>query len=181
MKNSIRFTLAGIFAASLLQISASAQAPAQIPTEGRAGSTQPAGFTGPTSPTSSSASKPSNTPSGGAGIRVAVRNARPSEAEGVTTPQPKRSTTSMQPNAGRPAEVNRATSTKPVAAGSTPSVKQPGGGGVPAYPQPKAEAPKTSTKPALTGRTPEIANRPSSGVAIPTEYGAQQPPQPKLR
>ena len=86
--------------------------------------------------------------------RVVVRNSRPSESETATTPQPKRNTTSMQPNAGRPAEVNRATATKQPA-GTTPTVKAPNSG-VPKYPEPNTVAPKPSVSKQPTGSTPTV-------------------------
>jgi hypothetical protein len=93
--------------------------------------------------------------------RVAARSSRPSEAETAVTPQPKRNTTSMQPNSGKPAEVNRASVTKQPA-GSLPTVKAPNGG-VPKYPEPKAVAPKSSIGKQPTGNLPTV-KRPEEGV-----------------
>lgn len=79
------------------------------------------------------------TPSGAnSPSRAVARNSRPSEAETAVT-QPKRGTTSMQPNAGRPTEINREALTR----------------GVPKYPEPKASAPKSSVRRA-DGTTPTI-------------------------
>lgn len=93
--------------------------------------------------------------------RVAVRNARPSEAETAVTPQPKRTQTAMQPNSGRPTEVNRAPASKQPA-GTTLTVKAQTSG-VPKYPEPNAVAPKSSAGKQPSGNLPKI-ERKAEGV-----------------
>ena len=131
----------------------------------------------PTATTPTVGNKASITPSEAKGSalnsRVTVRNNRPSESETATTLQPRRNTTSMQPNAGRPTEVNRATAPKQPT-GTTPTVKAPNSG-VPRYPEPNSAAPKSSISKLPAGSTPIVKRATESKQPVSSAPAVSRP------